>query len=82
MKIKVLLDVSGCGHFPVGSEIDAAVSPRGDMATAYSLDPMASSAWSFCAGQFAVLPEISAAAAKGNLAEVLGAKPARINIEF
>lgn len=79
MKIKVLFDVSGVGHFPAGSEIDAALNSRSDMASAF--DPN-SVTWIFSAGQFAVLPEIPAAAAKASLAEVLGAKPARINIEF
>lgn len=79
MKIKILFDVSSSGHFPVGSEIDAAISPRGDMASAFGPDSIS---WLFCTGQFAVLPEISAAASQASLAEVLGAKPARINIEF
>jgi hypothetical protein len=82
MKIKILFDVSGTGYFPVGSEVDAAVSPRGDMAVAFNNDQTASSSWSFCTGQFAVVPDAPAAAARGSLSDVIGHKPARINIEF
>ena len=86
MKIKVLADVSTSGKFKIGEEIEGILNLKGDQAVAFDSDPNSNSYWNFYAGQFFPIVEAPAPAAVQNtssdLVSALGAKPARINIEF
>lgn len=83
MKIKVLSDVSGAGKFRVGEEIEAIVNMKFDMAMAFDNDPTSNCAWTFCSGNFSpVTSSVDVQTSNASLVSVIGAKPARINIEF